>query len=279
MRQVISAHIFEPHTALFKENRKDASYCRTVHCENSANCDLYKRGECALIRVLGGVSCPYGNLSRETGPTPRARAYLTWISERKTKHKDVLNKVGSYKDVLGMIGDYVFLPYSWIRGNEKVKFTQAAGFLDTSGGLIKKDDFTVDAVFEIASYRPQALMGGEIRDYQTKEVPKFLKHLSEKMPELFDAFLAKHPAYERFRKTTNVGRKAVLSSLNTNVGQFKDIHSGLWTWDGTYLTSTNSRASFMLTSKFSELRLKVDGKVEVVITDDLQVNDKTVFLD
>ena len=131
----------------------------------------------------------------------------------------------------------------------------------------------------MCNYRPKAMMGGEITDYQKKEVPKFIKHLSEKMPDTYKELCLKYERAAQIEKDYSyIGRKALLSTIAPNVGELVDIHKGSWAWDGKYLTSYNSHASFMLTSKFSEIRVIPSENVEIKITDDKQVNKNTVFL-
>jgi hypothetical protein len=122
-------------------------------------------------------------------------------------------------------------------------------------------------------------MGGEITCYQKEEIPKFLKHLSEKANDLFLEVIKKSEhAQSQFKLYSNIGRKAILQTLTPNIGKFVDIHKGEWIWDGEWLKSTNSKASFILAKKFKELWVKPDGNVEVEITDEAQINKDTIFV-
>lgn len=125
------------------------------------------------------------------------------------------------------------------------------------------------------------MMGGEITNYQKEQVPLFIRHLSEKMPDMLKEII-NDPANAEIKKIyeslTNIGRTAFLETLTPGVGEFVDIHGGKWEWDGTWLSSKNSHASFVLTG-FSEMKMKPLPKEKVKITDERQVNEKTIFTD
>lgn len=278
MNKIINVTIFEPHNALFKEQRNDKSECKTVSCSNSDNCSLYKNGKCVLINTFGS-GCPYGIKSREVGPTKRASKYGRWISERKEKYKEVYKKLGSNDSIMAVVGDYIFLPYAHMGLEKDIPFVTKSGLFGGTGGFLKLVDFTPNMIHKLVSIIPMSLLGGPITSYETEVVPIFLKHLSEVMPEKFNEFVEAYPQYEKYRNSTNVGRKAMLSSIKVGVGLFKDIHGGLWSWDGTYLISTNSKMSFGLVNKFEEIRVKPLGDHEVKISDDGQVSKNTKFLD
>ena len=133
-------------------------------------------------------------------------------------------------------------------------------------------------VYDAAGY---ALLGGRIKYYQDKEVPKFLLWLKQLDNALYEEVKEMNPTHSGFVAMTNVGRKAILQTLNPNIGTFKDIHGGIWVWDGEYLHSNNTHASFTLieTREIQECRLKPNGNVAVKVCDDAQVNDNTEFID
>jgi hypothetical protein len=180
--------------------------------------------------------------------------------------------------MMAFIGDYVFLPYSHMDLAD-VGFVQKNIYFNVSCPFLLKENFTVDTVLYLLNFRPQAMMGGEITSYQKEEVPKFVKHLQEISPDLFDKVYEKSEKVRAIIQTYSyIGRKALLTSLTPNVGKFVDIHKGEWTWDGEYITSKNSKAAFVLVDKFEEIKIKPVPDAVVVITDNNQVNTDTVFL-
>ena len=156
---------------------------------------------------------------------------------------------------------------------------KSSGFLGKGCAFLKKEKFTKENIEYLIHFRPQAWMGGEITTYQKEEVPKFVKHLQEKCPGLFKEVLEYDPTIQTIVAAYSYkGRKAILQTLTPNIGKFVDIHKGEWIWDGEYLISLNSHASFMRVNKFDEIRVKPKGRDEVQITEDSQVNEKTEFL-
>jgi len=274
--KLIHAHVYEPHRALFKSNKNDRSQCQTVSCHNSENCDLFKRKECSWIGAYGYSRCPYGTYSKIDGFTRRARKYYSWLSDKKDLYKDVLDALRQASDVMAIIGDFIYLPYSFMTMNDDIPFKEKGGFFAKGCCFLNKEFFNIDTVVKICTFRPQAMMGGEIKSYQKEEVPKFVKHLSEQFPDLYKELCNRLENISNI-SLTNVGREAYLNTLKFDVGEFKDIHGATWQWDGKYLISNNSHASFMLISKFDELRLIPREDVTVKITDDNQVSDKTIF--
>ena len=271
---IIHAKIDEP----YKGGSKTKSTCFTVECSNSDNCGLYARGECAWLGVFGWQRCPYGKPWEEDGYTKRAGAYGKWIRERKEKYKDQLNKLDLYRRMLAKVGDYIFLPYAHMTTNEKIPFLAAGGFFAKENCFLPEVDFTIENIISICEFKPYAMMGGEITSYQAEVVPEFIKHLSEQMPDIFAKLCEQ---YERAKSIeasySNVGRKALLRTINLDV-KLVDCHGAEWIWDGEYLTSYNSKASFVLVKRFSEMRIKPKENSVITITDDEQVNENTEFL-
>lgn len=287
---------FTPHNAMFKSSRKDKAEVQIVLCGRPDECELLKRGECTWRSSFGWHACPYGMYRKFEGFTPKARAYNTWINEQKKKYEGV-PYIKEHTDVLAFIGDYVFLPYAHMDMAEVGFIQKNTGFLGKGCAFLKKELFTPEVILKLINFHPQAMMGGEISSYQQESIPKFVKHLQEKCPELlketekleikrFLDFEHKNEENKFFRsrireileKYSYKGRKAILQSLTPNVGKFTDIHKGEWIWDGEYLTSLNAHASFMLVDKFDEIRVKPKLRATVVITEEGQVNEKTEFL-
>ena len=276
--KIVHFSLFRPHNALFKSARNDRAEATTISCNNSSDCELFSRGQCAFIG-FGANRCPYGQYHKETGFTKRAGKYSSWIREQEEKHQGI-QCLSCPTKVMTVVGDYVYLPYAHMTMNEDVPFSQHSHFLTSGNCFIERVHFTVDNIINLVEFRPHAMMGGEIKSYQKEEVPKFLQHLKEQMPKLFNAVTQKSDhAMKLLGEFSNIGRKAILETLTPNMGQFKDIHGGLWTWDGKALRSTNSKTSFMLVNKIKELILIPEDNQKVTITDEQQVNNNTVFLD
>ena len=277
--KVIHFHLFDPNHSIFKSKRNGKAECQIIECCRSEDCGLFKKGQCTYRRVLGWERCHYGRYRVEYGLTKRAKGFYKWIEDKK-KEFEGIGYLDSHNEVMAIIGDYVFLPYSHMNMCKEVPFKAHGGAFVTGASFISLEEFTPEVVTKLLNFKPQALFGGEITTYQTESVPKFLHHLSELMPDLYTQVKQINSRVQGIEaQYTNVKRKAKLYTLKTNAGKFKDIHGGEWIWDGEWLISKNSHASFLLVSEFDELRIRPKESAIVEITDDVQVTDKTEFID
>jgi len=268
--KVIHFNLFCPDNSLFKQKANTPSEFQIITCTSPDNCKLLSRKECACH--YGSFSrgvCPYGERIIKTGFTRRSKKYLSWNNEQKKKY-DGIPFLKAPKQ-LGIVGDYVFLPYPHIDMMENFPLEK--------NNFIHKNEFNVDNIIRLMEFKPLAMFGGEIKSYQKDIPPLFLNHLSEQMPELFKSVIKKNSVCgKRYAELSSIGRKAVIQTLTPNVGKFIDIHGCLWVWDGIELSSVNSRMSFGI-CKFSKVSIVPLEKQEVEITDEKQVNKNTVFLD
>lgn len=267
---IVHANVYDPSArSLFKTEKSAKAQCQTIDCSSHERCDLLARGECAVRSGLFAGTCPYGTWRSENGYTQRAKRFYDWMTERRERYKGVAFLEAPKR--LGVVGDYVYLPYAHMNKD--------GSLFNTKSLFVLLSDLTAEKIKELCLRRPMAMMGGEIITYQKEVVPLFVLHLSEIMPDLYRALCDEWPrAKEIVEEHSNVGRKAVLSTVIPNVGVLTDIHGGNWVWDGEYLTMTNRSASFMLV-EHSEVRIKpVDGET-VKICSDSQVGGDTEFVD
>ena len=273
MSNIITASVYRAH-------RKDRAKCTWVTCENHEQCGLYARGECELTAIFSCGGCPYGRKGHAIGLTKRARGCTDWENVQMEQHADHVNKLRLPGNVLAVVGDYVYLPYAHMNMNKHVDFLSHSNLFATGSRFVPRHSFTIATIRDICEFRPQALMGGEIRTYQAEHVPQFIIHLSERMPDMYAKLCEEYPrAAKIVENHSNVGRRAILETLTPNIGTFADCHKATWTWDGTYLTSVDSRSSFLPVKKFSEVRVRPASGEQMIVSDDGQVNDQTVFCD
>lgn len=267
--KIIHFHLFRPDKAIFKINRNSKAVSHTISCCNSNNCHLFNKGECSLRNTFTSKTCPYGKYLKNTGFSSKSLKYNTWIKSQLEKYEDIAClkiPVGA----VSMVGDYVYLPYS---------FMNMFSSLDWKGYFLKKENFTIDTIISLIYFKPHAIFGGEILDYQEKVVPIFLKHLSESYPDIFENILEKDNSIKTIiANFSNIGRKAILETLSPNVGFLKDIYGNLWNWDGKKLSCCNIKPSFMLIREVKKVILIPEEKQVVTITDEKQVNDSTIFM-
>lgn len=280
MKKEIDAWVWNPANSLFKQKKSEKAIGHIIYCECPEKCELYAKGYC----VAFNNRCPYGSRGRVTGYSRMANKFHSWIRDFEQAHKDVYRTGLKQPKKLEYFMDLVYIPISYLNLNENIDFVDGGGWGILKGRpIIRREHF--NAVFiskQIVNFTPRSFFGNqEIRDYQEKEVPKFLLWLKQLDNTLFEKVKEMNPNHLGFKTMTNVGRKAVLQTLTPNVGTFTDIHGGVWTWDGEYIYSHNTHASFTLieTREIQECRLKPKGDVAVKVCDDAQVNDNTEFID
>jgi hypothetical protein len=152
--------------------------------------------------------------------------------------------------------------------------------------LLKKD-FTIKTLECIVDYRPYAMMGGEITEYQRKTIPLFLNHLEEVFPVDYAALLVARPDYvERYglKSKNYIGRTAILKSLAP--GEVT-IGKNVFSWDGQKLESVtfdpfwfhlyNSARNTAIEAITVGIVPTPDAVIKVERND--QVTEKTVFVD
>lgn len=280
MKKEIAAWVWNPANALFKQKKSEKAVGNILYCECPEKCELYAKGNC----VLYNNKCPYGSIGKAIGYSRMAKGFKTWINDFEKAHKDVLGAKLTQPNKMEYFMDLVYVPIAYLNLNEYIDFVDGKGWGFYVGKpILKREDFNAEFISkQIVNYVPRSLFGNnQIMDYQEKEVPKFLIWLKELDPVLYEKVKEMNPEHHGFASMTNVGRKAILQTLTPNVGTFTDIHGGIWVWDGEYLHSNNTRASFTLieTRKIQECRLKPNGNVAVKVCDDAQVNDNTEFID
>lgn len=271
----IHFHVFNPKDSIFRSSAKDKAQSFYVECNNSENCSLYVKKQCACRTMTG--NCPYGKQYTKEGFTSRARNFYEWIRTEKQKNQNV-GTLESPPCKFSVVGDYIYIPYSFVNMNKNVPFESRSAFGSSGALFLKKEHFTVDAIISMIKFRPQALFGGEITSYQTEVVPKICKHVSEVFPELWAETIAKEPLIaDKLVSYTNVKRKAKLNTLVPDVGNFNG-----WTWNGKFLTKKggNSIGTPLANYNAVEETIIVPAHDAIVkITDDEQVDENTEFVD
>ena len=280
MEKEIYAWVWNPENALFKQKKSEKAKGHIYSCKCPEKCELYAKGNCVLFKNY----CPYGSKNTTVGYSRMASKFSSWIYEFMDKHKDACNARSRLKqpEKMEYFMDLVYIPISHLGLNENMDFVDGKGYFAYSYPIVKRSDFNEEFISkQILGFNPRALMGGAIWDYQEKEVPKFLRWLKRLDPVLFDKVKALNPDYRSFTKLSDVGKKAVLQTLNPNIGTFADTSNRAWTWDGEYLYSSNVRfyGTILELEEIEECRLKPKDRAIVKVTDDNQVNDNTEFID
>lgn len=243
-------------------------------CEYEGNCPMYEQGKCVCETLfLGSIVCPHARRISDYGLTKRANGFGKLASQWREKYTTTIQ---TQNKRLCECGDYIYLPYPHL----KVYGYAAFDGLEKDH-FVKKDKFDVSVVRRIITYRPQALMGGEIVSFQKVQVPLFIRHLSEEFPELAKEYLEKYPEdKEKFDSiiVDFVGRKAYLNTLKDGA-VYIDCHKNKWVKQDGYLVCNEYCTWLAVGNKERICKQQIVGDeiVEIKANDD--VTNDTVFVD
>lgn len=260
---------------------KKKAYCKFLLCDATDSCELYKQGKCAHDDFLWNKRrCPHQKIICEYGYTERAAKYNSWKRAMAYNHKDIHNilQIG-YEKMAIVGGDYVFLPYPYLKN-----------YRNSLSGVVNEyfvplEDFDIEFIEKIYSFKPIALMGGEIMAFQDKYMPLFFRHLKEVLPELFDAFMEKHPQILEVlseKLKDHRGRKAYIYTLKQG-GILKDCHNAKWEIVGDELVCRENRSSLIPWASDSKrpttVKVKIQNDMTYKIDNNDIVTENTVFVD
>lgn len=269
--EVIKSFVYDPRGGvIFKNNKtKDVAFLHTISCSNKENCQLYAKGQCALLNVFmlsAGYKCPYGKRTRQSSPSQRAKGFSDWVANAKKGCVD--NPITEATKKMAIVGDYIFLPYPHIGG-----FWENNDSIGFAHGFMTMENFKMHAA-ALFRMRPRAMMGGEIVSYQREVVPMMATHLNELMPEMVKA----DPYIEALLPKSAIGRMAVLKSLKPGT-VIQDDKGREWNWDGELLHSANWPSyAIPFNVKVAEaISIRPPQGLCIKITSDSQVDSDTEF--
>lgn len=260
-----------------RNSRLRAEY---IYCDHANACSAYKEGKCFNKTKPFGIRCEFGRIACVDGSTKKTKMYDRVY--RDAKCSEQYHKI-SYPNntYIAKIGNDAFLALPYIRverGSDSKLFCHDPGF----GGnriFVSIDELTPDNINRICTYRPCAMLGGEIESYQTETVPIFLRQLSKLFPEQYNAFIAAFPDYE-LKVPDYRGKYAKLSTCNRELS-YRDIHGNSFRFDGDDLVCDKYRIGGFMpfsSSGYAQMRIKVTDDMRIKITDINQVTDQTVLM-
>lgn len=270
---LINFTYYDPRNSLFKSSKSDREEVKVYTCNNSENCDAYKRNKCVMLNGLFSHSCPYGKIKREEGYTKAARRCGELIRKRKDEYEDIAYSKSVLKFVC-YIGDYVFLPLPHL-----INYSNSIrdrSFFKGGGDIIRKEDFTPEFIVELLKFKPRALMGGEITSYQKVEIPKFCSQLKRYMPDMFEKVKKIYPEIENRIKDIDY-RDKYAKVVTLLPGKVK-LSTKIVEWDGSVIRAKGDQLTFWGLSKETVI-ITPDESTYVQIVDNATVTDDTEFKD
>lgn len=246
-----------------------------IYCDKYDKCSLYKNNKCLNVTSLYGSYCKFGDIEKIQGYTSKAKKYYDF--KRKYENDETHNKLKRPKTKFAIIDNYIYIDTTYVKliKNEENKYCVKESFYH---GIcwIEKENFNIDLLYEIFTYKPQAMLGGEITSYMEEEVPKILSDIKRLIPNFYNDFINKYKEFNN--KVDYIGREVYINSLRKGI---ELIHDGnVFIFDGEYLICNNWSGTFMpFNSKYGELKIKVTDNMIYKITDNSQVDDNTIFIE
>lgn len=259
-----------------RESRLRAEY---IYCDKADVCSAYSQGQCFCVTTLFGVRCDVGTVSCIDGGTKRAKAYgkVSAEARQNPRYGALSYPRNTY---VTKIGDTAFLtiPYTRLEITPSGDLTVEDPHLDTNKLAVRADWLTPKNIMAICEARPRAIMGGEIKDYQKKIVPHVLRQLKELFPKRFQRFVEEYPDYE-VPVCSWLGRLAKLSTCNRSAEYIEPVSKSKYRFEGDWLVCDNNKSAFApFGATGGEIRVKVNDKMVVEVTNDDQVTEDTVFI-
>ncbi len=260
---------FDPSNTFFKSCKNDRSEYTVYFCNNKDNCQAYSRGKCVLLCGLWGESCPYGKRNKTTGPTKRAKGMRSFLSDAKSRYADVSYELKSL-EFTARVGDKIYIALPYLKNYvNPIAEVEKEHFIDY-------DKFDSAFIARLIDFKPRALMGGVITDYQTKYVPQFISHIKKYFPEQFAELIKARPEIaERIQNINYIDKVANVKTLEP--GKVK-LSTNYLQWDGKVLTAKGKDISWWGLGD-EEVIITPGENTWVKIADNNTVTDDTVFKD
>lgn len=248
-------------------------YIVRIYAKNEEAERIAKTGQAAVLNYGVGNDDPYFKVERQYGYTKKAKRYKDIYYKMSNTYPELEDSLKSITHKVKSYGDYVYINLAYI-DNYVNPLTKTDIFLTKQ--FIPKSKFTIETMETLIDYHPYAMMGGEIMDYQNKEIPALLLSVKIEMPELYEQLYKKSSRVKEIDKTlTFKGKTAYLQTLNPGKVELRlgFIDRQVFYWDGHVLTN-NTQAY-----DESELMQVItpSENTTVTIMDDMTVTSETKF--
>jgi len=191
-----------------------------IYCDCADKCSFYADNKCLRCRSFLAPTCKFGRNSVSKGYTSRAAKYYDF--KQKYQKDEYYNKLHYPSELAAVINDFLYLNLQFTRVCKRTEKSEAwekdiNGYLIEDGGFGSKSvfiplsDITNELLFAIFSYKPCAMMGGVIQDYQSKVVPDVLMSLKKCAPKIYNDFISEYPQYDL--KPNYVGKYVYIKTM------------------------------------------------------------------
>lgn len=250
-----------------------------TYCDKYENCSFYKQGKC-FSAGRWKENCKFGNKVKHKGYTSRAIKYDEFRD--KYRKDECYNKLDEPNNTIGKIEDVFVINIGYLHKKEGGGYEIETNIFSHPLIYINEKDFTNELISLICDGKPRTFMDNAIiKAYQEKIVPRFLYELKREFTDIYNRFIEQYPEYKE-KQLNFVGRKAFVYSLRDGI-ELKSNYSDKTKFikDGEYLKNiTNYNDTFLpFNAKESNIQLKIDKEMKVEITDNIMVDENTIFCD
>lgn len=256
-----------------------------IYCDKYNECTFYKENKCLRCCSFLAPTCKFGRNSVIKGYTSRAKKYYEFKSRYTSD--ETYDKLHYPSSLVAVIGDtlYMNLKYTnvrkrnesvdkWDRGVEGY-IIRDAGFIADGNIFIQLSDVTNTLLNKIFSYRPRAIMGGEISAYQEKIVPDIIQDLKRVAPEIYENFISEYPEYDI--APNYVGKYAYIKTM-VDGSELKDCHGNSYILHDGKLYCDNMTKGFVpFHGESANVEVIVGDDATYQITSNEQCNENTRF--
>lgn len=263
---------FNDGTSVFSKS-VEKSQGREIWCSACDKCELYKKKQCIcrIYNLFSWCTCKFGRMKTYEGPTKRAKAFHNFKCRfvEQPLYADKLDQPVNQK--LFKVNGYVAIKLLYVGYNEEGNNLTDPTFASGDWIFMKEEQFTNDFIYHVCTFKPQAMLGGEIKSYQKEVVPEFISQLKMYMTDIYNNFISEYPEY-KIEDVNYVGKKAYLSTLKPGCTVKGFV------FDGEYLYNPDYHISFFFLNTNVEVKVKVTDDMTIEITDNSQVDENTKFV-
>lgn len=273
--KVISTGFYNPKTNALTLGKVEKCVFATYSCKCSNKCEAYKHGMCLLKNGLMGSKCPFGEIKRRMGVDPNYDKYYIIVSSFQLKNTDTLNKLKEIHRIIGVGGEYIYLPLKFLDNNVN-PISIELGIKD--GNLLPKDKFTVDNLVKLIMYRPIYPSGQLVEHYIERLVPEFVFQLKNFYPEMYSQVckVITNLETEALPKVDFINKYAKVKTLNPGVVKMGTFMC-YWSGKEILCRSSSIKDLFGIKSK-EEMHIIPYAGTICKIVDPKTVNENTIFV-
>ena len=254
-----------------------------IYCDRADKCSFYADGKCLRCRSFLAPKCKFGRNTVTKGYTSRAAKYYDF--KRKYEKEEYYHKLCYPSELAAVIDDvlYMNLKYTLVRKRTEKDDRwgkEVNGYLISDVGFCSGDTWipipeaTNELLYAIFSYRPCAMMGGVIADYQAEVVPDVLMALKKCAPRIYSMFISEYPQYDL--APNYVGKYAYIKTM-VDGSILTDCHGNKFTLTNGKLIGKNINRGFTPFNGTMDCVVDVEETKTYKVDKNAQCNENTKF--